>query len=99
MDAMWREKRKVIAHNFSPKALDEKHYRIQEAEFVIFTSDSNSYANLATRATVLLNDLLRTPDEFFDCVRRYTASVAAILVFGQRGATFKSFWAHVRSNL
>jgi hypothetical protein len=35
MDAMWREKRKVIAHNFSPKALDEKHYRIQEAEFVI----------------------------------------------------------------
>lgn len=35
MDAMWREKRKVIAHNFSPKALDERHYRIQEAEFVI----------------------------------------------------------------
>lgn len=35
MDAMWREKRKVIAHNFSPKALDEKHFRIQEAEYVL----------------------------------------------------------------
>ncbi|TVY53947.1 Cytochrome P450 monooxygenase patI [Lachnellula cervina] len=77
MDSMWREKRKVIAHNFSPKALDERHFRIQEAE-----------------ATVLLNDLLRTPENFFDCIRRYTASVAATLVFGQRGATFESFWAH-----
>lgn len=52
-----------------------------------------------SRATVLLNDLLRTPEDFFDCVRRYTASVAATLVFGQRGATFKSFWAHVSSIL
>jgi cytochrome P450 len=31
-DALWREKRKVIAHNFSPKMLDEKHFRVQEAE-------------------------------------------------------------------
>lgn len=28
----WREKRKVIAHNFSPKMLDEKHFKVQEAE-------------------------------------------------------------------
>lgn len=28
----WREKRKLVAHNFSPKMLDEKHYKIQEAE-------------------------------------------------------------------
>ena len=33
-DALWREKRKVIAHNFSPKQLDEKHFRVQEAESV-----------------------------------------------------------------
>jgi cytochrome P450 len=32
MDALWREKRKVVAHNFSPKQLDEKHYLVQEAE-------------------------------------------------------------------
>jgi cytochrome P450 len=32
MDPVWREKRKVIAHNFSPKQLDEKHFRVQEAE-------------------------------------------------------------------
>jgi cytochrome P450 len=31
-DGLWREKRKVIAHNFSPKMLDEKHYKVQEAE-------------------------------------------------------------------
>jgi len=76
-DGLWREKRKVIAHNFSPKMLDEKHYRVQEAEGI-----------------VLMNDLLRNPDGFFNHIRRYTASVAATLVFGQRGATFKSFWAH-----
>jgi cytochrome P450 len=34
MDPVWREKRKVIAHNFSPKPLDEKHFRVQEAEYV-----------------------------------------------------------------
>jgi cytochrome P450 len=34
MDPVWREKRKVIAHNFSPKQLDEKHFLVQEAEFV-----------------------------------------------------------------
>jgi len=32
MDVTWREKRKVISHNFSPKQLDEKHFRIQESE-------------------------------------------------------------------
>jgi cytochrome P450 len=32
MDPLWREKRKIIAHNFSPKQLDEKHFHIQEAE-------------------------------------------------------------------
>lgn len=34
MDSTWRNKRKIIAHNFSPKQLDEKHFRVQEAECV-----------------------------------------------------------------
>ncbi|KAI1617874.1 putative cytochrome P450 oxidoreductase [Exophiala viscosa] len=76
-DALWREKRKVIAHNFSPKMLDEKHFKVQEAEGV-----------------VLMNDLLVNPEGFFNHIRRYTASVAATLVYGQRGSTFDSFWAH-----
>ncbi|KAK5331677.1 hypothetical protein LTR93_000682 [Exophiala xenobiotica] len=76
-DALWREKRKVIAHNFSPKMLDEKHFRVQEAEGII-----------------LMNDLLTKPEGFFNHIRRYTASVAATLVYGQRGSTFDSFWAH-----
>ncbi|KAK6064903.1 cytochrome P450 2D18 [Seiridium cupressi] len=65
MDATWREKRKVISHNFSPKNLDEKHSLVQEAE-----------------ATVLLNDLLNTPDTFFnhavyDVMDRWTAAMEA----------------------
>jgi cytochrome P450 len=34
MEPTWREKRKVISHTFSPKQLDEKHYKVQEAEYV-----------------------------------------------------------------
>ena len=36
MDTTWREKRKVISHTFSPKQLDENHYKVQEAECVTF---------------------------------------------------------------
>jgi cytochrome P450 len=32
MDPAWREKRKIISHNFSPKRLDENHFKVQEAE-------------------------------------------------------------------
>jgi cytochrome P450 len=28
----WREQRKIISHHLSPKQLDEKHYKVQEAE-------------------------------------------------------------------
>lgn len=28
----WREKRAIVSRNLSPKMLDEKHWRIQEAE-------------------------------------------------------------------
>jgi hypothetical protein len=28
----WREKRSVVTRNLNPKNLDEKHYRVQEAE-------------------------------------------------------------------
>jgi hypothetical protein len=34
MEPAWREKRKLIAHNFSPKSLDERHFKVQEAEYV-----------------------------------------------------------------
>ncbi|EAW15397.1 cytochrome P450 [Aspergillus fischeri NRRL 181] len=77
MDPVWREKRKVISHNFSPKNLDEKHFLVQEAEGLI-----------------LLNDLLRDTEGFYNHVRRYTASVASALAFGHRGPTFESFWGH-----
>lgn len=43
---------------------------------------------------MLMNDLLDKPEGFYNHVRRYTASVASILTYGQRGPTFESFWAH-----
>ncbi|KAK7207664.1 putative cytochrome P450 oxidoreductase [Myxozyma melibiosi] len=76
-DRVWREKRKVVSHNFSPKMLDEKHYVVQEAE-----------------AVLLLNDLVDDPSNFIKHVRRYTSSVACILVYGQRGETYENFWGH-----
>ncbi|KAL2847563.1 cytochrome P450 [Aspergillus pseudoustus] len=39
MDPIWREKRKVISHNFSPKNLDEKHFIVQEAEATVLLND------------------------------------------------------------
>jgi hypothetical protein len=30
----WREKRMVATRNLTPKMLDEKHFRVQEAEYV-----------------------------------------------------------------
>jgi cytochrome P450 len=32
MTPEWRQKRRIIAHNFSPSQLDQKHFRVQEAE-------------------------------------------------------------------
>ncbi|OCK74678.1 putative cytochrome P450 oxidoreductase [Lepidopterella palustris CBS 459.81] len=45
-------------------------------------------------ATVLLNGMLQAPDDMFNHVRRYTASVASILTFGQRAPTYDSWWGH-----
>ena len=41
-----------------------------------------------------MNDLLESPEGFYDHVRRYTASVASSLTYGYRAATFGSFWAY-----
>lgn len=75
MDATWRDKRKVVSHNFSPKQLDEKHWRVQEAE-----------------ATVLMTNLLDHPENFFEDVKRYTASVVTSITYGFRAPTYNSFW-------
>jgi hypothetical protein len=42
-----------------------------------------------------MNDLLDSPEGFYDHIRRYTASVATSLTYGYRAATFQSFWGHV----
>ncbi|TVY92146.1 Cytochrome P450 monooxygenase [Lachnellula willkommii] len=50
MDASWRVKRKVIAHNFSPKQLDEKHCQVQEAEPFMKSWKSPNFSRKWTEA-------------------------------------------------
>ncbi|TVY34245.1 Cytochrome P450 monooxygenase, partial [Lachnellula occidentalis] len=75
----WREKQKIMAYNFSPNQLDQKHFKVQEAEY----------------STILMNDLLNSPTSFFNHIRRYTNSVASSVKYGYRAATFSSFWGHL----
>jgi hypothetical protein len=42
-------------------------------------------------------NLLNKPENFYDEIRRYTASVATTIVYGFRAPTFESFWGHVSS--
>ena len=44
----------------------------------------------------MVYDLLETPEDFFNHVKRVTASVAAIVIFGHRAPTPDSFWTTVR---
>ncbi|KAF6823682.1 cytochrome p450 [Colletotrichum musicola] len=75
----WRATRKMIATFFSPKNLD-----------------SASTLRHVQEAEVnrLMFDLLTKPEEFSTSIKRATASIASILLFGQRAPDFDSFWAH-----
>ncbi|KAI1613904.1 cytochrome P450 [Exophiala viscosa] len=45
-------------------------------------------------SVVLLADILNNPDGYYNHIRRTTSSVASAVVWGHRGPTMKSFWAH-----
>ncbi|EXJ84068.1 hypothetical protein A1O3_04735 [Capronia epimyces CBS 606.96] len=49
--------------------------------------------------TVLLNDLVTKPEDFYNHMKRLTSSIACILVYGQRATSYEDFWGHVRSSL
>ncbi|KAF7125412.1 hypothetical protein CNMCM5793_001590 [Aspergillus hiratsukae] len=42
--------------------------------------------------SVLMRDLVRTPDDFYHHIMRTTCSIACCMVWGHRGATFESFF-------
>ncbi|KAJ0413479.1 cytochrome P450 [Aspergillus carlsbadensis] len=44
--------------------------------------------------TQLVYDIVNTPDDFYRHLRRVTASIACTFIYGQRGATYESFWGH-----
>lgn len=41
----WREKRSVVTRNLNPKNLDEKHFRVQEAESTVFMNNLLHHPN------------------------------------------------------
>ncbi|OAG35989.1 hypothetical protein AYO21_09849 [Fonsecaea monophora] len=44
--------------------------------------------------TVLLNDLIQKPEDFYNHMKRLTSSIACILVFGHRALSYEDFWGH-----
>ncbi|EXJ90176.1 hypothetical protein A1O3_03245 [Capronia epimyces CBS 606.96] len=76
-----RSKRKIATHNLSVRRRPRKQLVV---------------ADLVSRVTCLLNDLVQDPENFYKYVRRVTSSIACILVFGQRGKTYENFWGHHR---
>ena len=42
-----------------------------------------------------MRDLLETPKDFYHHIMRTTCSMACIMVWGQRGPTWESFFGHV----
>lgn len=49
------------------------------------------------RSVVLLADILNNPEGYYKHIKRTTSSVASAVVWGHRGPTMASFWAHVRT--
>jgi len=46
-----------------------------------------------------MNNLLDNPDDFYEQIKRYTASVATSITYGYRGPTTSSFWARVGTSI
>lgn len=49
------------------------------------------------RITQLMFDFLEDPDNFYQHVRRVTASIACTFVFGHRAPVADCFWGNVRA--
>ena len=47
------------------------------------------------RICQLINDLLTAPEHFTQHIKRTTASVATIVLYGNRAKTYESFWGTV----
>ncbi|KAL4810589.1 cytochrome P450 [Aspergillus unguis] len=54
--------------------------------------DEHASAIQDAEISVLMRDLLQTPDDFYHHVMRTTCSIACSMVWGHRGATFQSFF-------
>lgn len=88
----WREKRSVVTRNLNPKMLDEKHFRIQEAEYEVIHRLWEHNLTRHHRAVIFMNNLLKDPGRIFDYVKLYTLSVASTIIYGKRVTSFDSTW-------
>lgn len=86
----WREKRTVVTRNLNPKNLDEKHFRVQEAESTVFLNNLLKdpdrifdYARLyASSVAAILTWGFRAKDlssffyqQFYDFVDQWLAAI------------------------
>ncbi|KAH9235592.1 hypothetical protein K456DRAFT_1833555 [Colletotrichum gloeosporioides 23] len=66
----------------------------REAIHKLLRLDEQHFRVQEADATVLMTNLLDSPDGFYNHIRRYTASVVTSITYGFRAATFESFWGH-----
>lgn len=72
--------------------LDEKHFRIQEAEYEVIHRLWEHNLTRHHRAVIFMNNLLKDPGRIFDYVKLYTLSVASTIIYGKRVTSFDSTW-------
>ncbi|KAF1962487.1 cytochrome P450 [Byssothecium circinans] len=80
---MYKAHRKIAMKLLSPARLD----------------DSERAKVLDAETIALMNDLLSTPEDFSAHVKRSTASMASIPVYGQRATSPDTFWATINNAL
>ncbi|OIW32566.1 cytochrome P450 [Coniochaeta ligniaria NRRL 30616] len=66
----------------------------RQAVHKLLRLDENHFKVQEAEATVLMTNLLQKPENFYNEIRRYTASVVTSITFGYRAPTFESFWGH-----
>jgi hypothetical protein len=93
-DVKYKAMRKIVQQLVSPKNLDTSFSGIQEAEWVI-TSSMARVRLTPDRTNRLMLDLLEKPEEFDDSIKRTTASIIGIILYGFRATSPQSFWATV----
>lgn len=73
----------------------ETHPRSRVCKSYLTSETTLEVMLMCHRINRLMFDLLTKPKEFSTSIKRTTASIASITLFGHRAPDFESFWAYV----